>query len=340
MKKGKKELLNIQRNAFLLTINNPKDHGYGHQKIKENLITGFPTLQYFCMADEIGEKGTYHTHIYVVFSSRVRFKTVQKHFEKAHIDIARGSAESSLDYIRKSGKWKHTDKAETSVDGTFEEWGTFPAQKGKNADMRELYQMTKNGYTNAEILEINNDYILQIDKLDKLRTMLLTEKHKNTRRLDLKVTYVQGATGMGKTRDILDRHGDSNVYRVTDYQHPFDGYACQPVLAFDEYRSQLRLSDMLQYCDIYPVELCARYSNKYACYNTVYIISNWPLEEQYKQVQDDSPESWQAFLRRIHEVIVYHNDKTFTTYDSVTEYLNRSEEFHKLPDAEQSEMPF
>ena len=170
--------------------------------------------------------------------------------------------------------------------------------------------------------------------------MLLTEKHKNTRRLDLKVTYVQGATGMGKTRDILDRHGDSNVYRVTDYQHPFDGYACQPVLAFDEYRSQLRLSDMLQYCDIYPVELCARYSNKYACYNTVYIISNWPLEEQYKQVQDDSPESWQAFLRRIHEVIVYHNDKTFTTYDSVTEYLNRSEEFHKLPDAEQSEMPF
>ncbi|MFR5321467.1 MAG: hypothetical protein ACLTGQ_09185 [Mediterraneibacter gnavus] len=49
-------------------------------------------------------------------------------------------------------------------------------KKEKIADMEELYGMIQAGYTNAEILAINNDYILNIDKLDKLRTMLLTEK--------------------------------------------------------------------------------------------------------------------------------------------------------------------
>ena len=340
MEKKKKESLDIQRNAFLLTINNPADHGYHHQRIKEILITHFTTLRYFCLADEIGEQGTYHTHIYVVFSSRVRFKTVQKHFEKAHIDIAHGTAESNLNYVRKTGKWEHTDKAETSVEGTFEDWGNFPEQKGRNLDMQELYEMVKNGYSNAEILAINNDFVLQIDKMDKLRTMLLTEKYKGTRRLNLKVIYIYGETGTGKTSGILDKHGDENVYRITDYKNPFDGYSCQPVLAFDEYRSQLRISDMLQYCDIYPVELRARYANKYACYHTVYIVSNWTLEDQYKNIQDENPESWNAFLRRIKEVIVYHKDKSFTKYDSVEKYLRRNEEFHEVPDMEQLEMPF
>lgn len=331
---------NIQRHAFQITINNPFEKGWSHPVIKETLIAGFSTLKYFCMADETGEQGTYHTHIYAVFSSRVRWSKVKKAFGDAHIEAAHGTAENNLEYIRKTGKWADTAKAETGVEGTFEEWGKFPQQKGRNADMQELYEMVKNGYSNAEILEINNDYILQIDKLDKLRTMLLTEKYKGTRRLDLKVTYVYGATGTGKTRGILDKHGDANVYRVTDYDHPFDNYNCQPVIAFDEYRSQLRISDMLQYCDIYPVELCARYSNKYACYDTVYIVSNWTLEQQYQKVQEDSPESWEAFLRRIREVIVCHKDRTFTKYSSVKEYLGRDEEFHGLSGMEQLEMPF
>lgn len=339
-KKEKKAGNNIQRNAFQLTINNAMDYGYDHREIKKILVTNFTTLKFFCMADEIGAQGTPHTHIYVYFNSRVRFSTLKKHFEEAHIEIAHGTVQSNIDYIKKSGKWKDTEKSETSIPNTYEEWGAVPVQKGKSAELEELYQLVQDGYNNAEILSLNNDYIAYIDKIDKLRTMLLTEKYKDTRRLDLKVSYICGATGTGKTRGVLDRHGDSNVYRVTDYKHPFDGYGCQPVIAFDEFRSQLRLSDMLQYCDIYPIELCARYSNKYACYNTVYILSNWPLEGQYEQAQRESPESWQAFLRRIHEVIVYNKDRAPTKYNSVEKYLNRNEEFHELSDAEQSGMPF
>ena len=336
----RKELKNIQRNAYQITINNPLDYNLAHERIKGILVTSFSTLQYFCLADEIGEQGTYHTHIYIVFSSRVRWSTVKKQFDMAHIEPAKGSAESNREYITKTGRWENTDKAETQVEGTFEEWGTFPVQRGTKRDMQELYEMVKAGYSNAEILAINNDYILNIDKLDKLRTMLLIEKYKDERRLDLKVIYIYGATGTKKTRGVLDTHGDSNVYRASDYQHPFDGYCCEEVLAFDEFRSQLRLSDMLNYLDIYPIQLPARYANKFACYRTVYIISNWSLESQYSETQHDNPESWEAFLRRIHEVRCHHKDGTIDIYDSVEKYLNRETHFRPITKQEQLELPF
>lgn len=38
---------------------------------------------------------------------------------------------------------------------------------------------------------------------------------------------------------------------------------------------------MLNYLDIYPIQLPSRYYNKVACYNIVYIVSNWKLEEEY-----------------------------------------------------------
>ncbi len=313
---------NIQRYAYLVTINNPEKHGFTHSKIKETLITNFPTLQFFCMADEIGLKEhTKHTHMYVTFTSRVRLKTVKKHFPPAHIDIARASAEANIDYVKKSGRWEGTEKEETKVEGTYEEWGKPPKQKGRNQDLAELYELVSAGYSNAQILAINHDYILQIDKMDKLRTTLLIEKYKNTRRLDLKVIYVQGKTSLGKTRDILDTFGDANVHRVTDYTHKFDNYCTHPVILFEEFRSQIQIYEMLCYCDIYPVELPSRYHNKFACYHTVYIASNWPLEDQYRDIQVNQPDTYQAFLRRISNVKVYNSNGTITNYPSVSDYM-------------------
>lgn len=332
---NKKQATNVQRNAYQLTINNPLEYGFDHLTIKKTLVENFTTLRYFCMADEIGKERTPHTHIYTCFNSRVRFSTVKKNFPSAHIEPAHGSVQSNIDYIKKTGKWEDTDKAETRVENTFEDWGMIPVQKGIRPEMEELYELIKAGYSNAEILATNNDYILNIDKLDRVRTELLIDKFKNTRRTDLEVIYISGATGTGKTRGILDEHGDSNVYRVSDYQHPFDSYSCENILAFDEFRSQLRLSDMLNYCDIYPIQLPARYANKFACYETVYIISNWSLEDQYKEVQKDNPESWKAFLRRIKEVRTYNEDGKITIYDSVDVYLKRKERFHTIePDEE------
>ena len=220
----------------------------------------------------------------------------------------------------------------------MQEFGTQPPDsKGKRSDMSELYQMVLDNMTNAEILAINQDYILQIDKLDKIRITVLTERYKETVRLDLEITYISGATGTGKTRGVMESNGYANVYRVTDYLHPFDGYNCQSVICFDEFRSSLKLKEMLLYCDIYPIELPSRYANKFACYNKVFIISNWSLERQYSEIQREDEESWKAFLRRIHKVIVYDSSGRKTEYQSVKDYFDRDNDFIEITD---EQVPF
>lgn len=335
-----KEMIKIDTQAYMyqLTINAPLEKGYTHGKILEILRNNFKTLVYVCMADEEGS--LFHTHVFVVFASRVRFSMLKRYFSEAHIEKCKGSVSENIAYVQKSGKWELDEsKQEKKIQNSFEEYGSRPPDsKGKRGDMSELYQMVLDNMTNAEILAVNQDYILQIDKIDKVRTTILSERFKETVRIDLKVTYVYGATGTGKTRGVLEENGYANVYRITDYLHPFDGYNCQSVIAFDEFRSSLRLKEMLMYCDIYPIELPSRYANKFACYGKVYIISNWKLEKQYSEAQREDKESWEAFLRRIHKVVHYVNEGHAVIYESVEKYLQRDNDFVEVDDLGQ--VPF
>lgn len=317
-----------QSMRFQLTINNPVEKGYTHEKIREILVNNFKTFCYYCLADEQGS--CYHTHIFVCFNSRVRCSTIKRCFPEAHYEIVKGSISDNINYIMKSGKWENDKKHGTQIPDTFEEYGDRPSEsKGNNHALTELYEMVLGGMSNAEIIATNQDYILQLNKLDNLRTTILTEMYLDDVRLDLSCTYIYGATGTGKTRGVLDKHKSRNVYRVTDYKHPFDGYRCQDVILFDEFRDSIALKEMLNYCDIYPIELPARNSNKFACYHKIYIVSNWSLEEQYKHEQAYDKESWKAFLRRIHDVEVYNADGSITHYNSTEDYFNR-DKFEQL----------
>ena len=65
---------------------------------------------------------------------------------------------------------------------------------------------------------------------------------------------------------------------------------------------------MVNLLDIYPLTLPARYTDRIACYTKVYITSNIPLEEQYRDIQRYQMETWRAFLRRVQNVIEYLPD--------------------------------
>lgn len=318
-----------QCKKYMLTINNPLEKGLTHVKIKEIAINNFKTIEFICMADEKGQ--TYHTHIFLYFESRVRWGTVKKYFPTAHINAAKGTVSECVNYIKKSGKWADTGKAETSIPDTFEEWGERPADtQGKRRDMAELYQMVQDKMTNAEIIHENPDYILYIDKIDKARNVVFSDKYKNNLRENIRVIYVSGATNTGKTSGVIKLHGAENVYRVTNYMQPFDSYSFEDVMCFDEFRDSLPIDNMLNYLDKFPVMLRARYSDKVACYTTVYIISNWELERQYLTAQSTDERTWEAFLRRIHEVWVYTDFQKITKYESVKAYFDRKKNFINL----------
>lgn len=292
-----------QSRKWQLTVNNPLETGVTHDYIKMQMDELKYT--YWCMSDEIGEQGTPHTHIYMCFDTPRKFSTLKKRFATAHFEMAKGTSKQNMEYITKSGKWAKDSKKETCVEGTFEEFGELPIERqGKRNDLDDLYGMIKEGLSDYEILELEPSYLLHMDKVERARQVVIQEASKNTWR-DIEVTYIYGDTGSGKTRGVMEHYGYENVFRVTDYQHPFDNYKGQDVVVFEEFRSSLRVGDMLNYLDGYPLELPCRYANKYACFTKVYLITNIPLGQQYSAIQLDSYDTYLAFLRRIKSIHHY-----------------------------------
>lgn len=123
--------------------------------------------------------------------------------------------------------------------------------------------MIKAGATDAEIVnEVSRAYT-NLDKIQRVRSMYRDQQFTNCWR-DLEVTYIFGVPGAGKSRYVMDKYGYLNVYRVTDYKHPFDTYDGQDVVVFEEYRSQFKIADCLTYLDGYPLLLPCRYFNRQA----------------------------------------------------------------------------
>lgn len=313
--------LDRQSRKWQITLNNPADKGLTHEAIKSKL-QNIKSIRYYCLSDEIGPKEqTPHTHIFI-YCSRLRFSTLKRIFPEGHIELVIGSVEQNRAYILKGGKWEDDEKAETSIPGTFEEWGEIPEEPGAGyrTDIAEIYGQIYNGASNAEIMARNPEAAQYINKMDKIRQEILEAEYRETWR-NLTVTYISGPTASGKTRNVMEKHGYGSVYRVTDYNHPFDRYAQEPVLCLDEFRSSLQIGDMLDYLDGYPIALPARYANRQACYETVYIISNIDLREQYPNVQETDPETWKAFLRRIHHVVEYRKDGPPIDHGDATDYI-------------------
>lgn len=300
---------------YQLTMNNPIEHGFTHEKIKENMQS-IKTV-YWCMCDEIGENKTPHTHIFLYSKNAILFSTIQRRFYGAHIELANGTCQENRDYIRKEGKYLESDKKETNIIETFEEFGEIPIERKGSSDniSKQVLGMIKDGASNLEIIDVFPSFMTKTQHLDKMRQTIIHEKHK-TKFRKLEVTYIYGKTETGKTRYVMDKYGYENVYKITNYAHPFDSYENQDVILFDEFRSSLPLKDMLQYLDVYPCTLPARYADRQACFSKVYIISNIPFDKQYVDIQKNEKESFEAFERRINKFLIFgKKDESKTFYD-------------------------
>lgn len=322
-----------QSRKWQLTFNNPEEHGFTHAAIME-VVQSLASVLYWCMCDEVGSEGTYHTHLYLVFQNPKAHTVIANAFPGAHRESVRGTSQQNRDYVLKDGEkynkqpdgtYDYVDSSGkqhkgTNYSDTFIEWGEFPREhQGKSKDVEVIYAMLKDGASNLEIVDSVPSAMLNLEKVDRTRSMLRDAEFASKWR-ELTVTYIFGKTGSGKTRSVIDKFGYSNCYRVTDYKHPFDTYDGQDVLIFEEFRGGLKHGDMLNFLDGYPLLLPCRYFNRQACYTQVFLITNIPPDQQYLNVDD---ESRKAFYRRISKVLHYQENNHVAEYDGVQAYLDR-----------------
>lgn len=276
---------------WVLTNNYKDVEPIPDEELKE-FLHSLSDIRYYIFQLEKGENETLHHQIYISFEKVKRFDYLKKRFPRAHIENMKGNPEQAKEYC---------SKEDTRINEPIE-YGELPPYQGKRNDFVDILDLINDGITLDEIMISHPSHFFRYhDKLVTLRNHYLKRKYGSVFR-KMNVVYLSDVPGSGKTRYIAEKYGYNNVYKVTDYKHPFDAYDGQEVLVFEEFRNDLPLKDMLHYLDGHPCELRARYSNRTACYTKVYIISNWDFKEQYTFLQENDKPSYDAFKRRIHHV--------------------------------------
>ena len=199
MKKEKQE--EIRSRKWMLTFHNLEENGYTHEAIKEKLESLKP--QYWAMVDEIGgETNRLHTHLIIYRKTAIRGRTLTKLFGSTHQDILRGTIGSARSYLLKEGKWEDTEKAGTTVKGTFEEYGELPNEKGQGyrSDISQAMAMVREGATDREIAEAVPSILPRMSAIEHYRQLIIEEKAREFRKME--VIYCYGKTGTGKTSGL------------------------------------------------------------------------------------------------------------------------------------------
>ena len=209
-----------QSRKWLITINNPIEHGFDHARIKA-AVNDLPALLYWCMCDEKGDEcETLHTHVYFVCENGLTHTQVDARFPSFHRDIARGKSSENRAYVLKDGakfnkqpdgSYSYKDTGGHLHEGvnfsdTFEEGGEMPAERqGKSRDADIIVNMIKEGASNEEIVNAVASAYRDIEKVERVHSMYRDAQFKNCWR-ELEVTYIFGKTGSGKTRGVMDRY--------------------------------------------------------------------------------------------------------------------------------------
>ena len=157
-------------------------------------------------------------------------------------------AEELFDYIKKQGKFANTGKAETSVEGSYREFGTVPSSISIGlTDMDEVVALLENGYSVTEIIKAFPKYAFKVNSIEAVKQAFLAEKYRETMR-HVEVIYKFGATGTGKTRSIYKDYAPEEVCRITSYGKngvKFDSYKSEDVLVFEEYAGQIPIEEFM-----------------------------------------------------------------------------------------------
>ena len=242
--------------------------------------------------------------------------------------IIQPHSRTGITSVRKEPIWIQRKRQQTILKHieTFYESGDCPIDgkenQGHRNDIEAMISLVQDGASNMEIVQAVPSMALRIPAVEQYRQAYWVEQGKEYRQM--RIWYIYGKTRTGKTSYVYQSHDASEIYSVVDYKGTgiWDKYetARTRVLLLDEYRSALPFSLILALCDGQPLILNCRYANRVCLHDTVYIVSNIPLMEQYPNIQREEPDSWDAFLARINQVRHYYDIGKYRDY-TVKEYL-------------------
>ncbi len=268
----------------VFTLNNPEGH---LEFISEK-------MDYLVYQEEVGEQGNYHFQGYCEFKEKQSMSVAKTMLGgEPHIEARRGTQAQAIAYAKKE---------ETRVDGPFE-FGE-PKSQGKRQDLEGFKDAVMAGKRKRDLMD---DHFGIFARYPKFYTTL-TEMHRPRRSEELVVTLIIGDTGLGKTRYVIDAHGEDDELYVTPLgQAWYDGYDGHKIVLFDDFAgkmSKVALCDLLRLLDIYPQRVPTKGGFTWWMPNKVFITTNI-LPKDWYDWGNRLSQYW-ALARRIHSVRFYY----------------------------------
>lgn len=284
----------IKRRHICWTINNWSQHDL------ERLRTYATTVKscvYICWSQEVAPTtGTPHLQGYVAWSNSMSLSAFKKRVSstpdnplgrlRAEINT-NGTANENRSYC--AGL---VEKKGNRLNPTFEEFGELP-QQGERTDWHRAVDLIRHGTAVVDVVFDQPHLVPTIRALERLETLSKTTPNDR----DVRVLYIHGSAGCGKTRSIIGAFPEAYWKPEGEW---WDKYTGQQVVVLDDFYSDIAYKTALRVLDRYPLWLPFKGGFVPANYTTVLITSNARLDEQYPNIQGKRRE---AFYRRIHCVI-------------------------------------
>ena len=264
-------------------------------------------------------------HLHAVFEDvkPMRFSAIKKIFPSMHIEATKGTKTQAEDYINKRSPF---DEQGEKVICTNRH-GEIQGRQGQRKDIDDIEDFIKQNLTPDEIFDISIKY-RRYEKI--VRDAYYRKREKETPILrDVFVCWHVGCSGSGKSftvKQLVEQHGEQNIYFVGSFDKGFDKYSGQSILFMDEFRGQLKYDELLIILSGYKSQIPARYTNIVGLWDEVHLTSVFPPDILYQDMirHNRKIDTYEQLRRRIDRMVYhYKNEGQYHTIDiPMSEYEN------------------
>lgn len=288
---------------WCFTLNNPT-HGEAKdfiQKYEYTTPSGTKNVRYFLAAHEgRGEGKTPHFQGMVQFVDPKTFTETKKFLGKrAHFKKMAGTAKQAQEYCLKGDKISKEDwnkyKTEHPDYGkdlkVVFDLGDICYGQGQRSDLARMVESISAGIAKVDVIALTDpDMYHQYGRtLHKAEDLFMLSQY----RTEMPQCYwLYGKTGVGKSHRAFNYNGEfrpNEIYNVVDDKGWYDGYRQQQVFLINEFRGEIRFSELLQMADKWPYALRRRNRMPIPFTSSVIIITSCKRpEDVYTNVLDDN----------------------------------------------------
>jgi len=259
---------------WCFTINNPTD---------EDMIplVDNPKIKYIIVGKEKGEQGTEHAQGFVIFHGNQRMSAVKKLMPRAHLEMARGSAEQAADYCKK--------------DGDYREEGEMPMSKKRQGECeQERWKKIKELAQSGNLEEI--DPKIYVTHYRTLTAIAKDHPRKQENLPELQNEWYWGTTGTGKSRKAREENPDAYIKNCNKW---WDGYNDQDVVIIEDIDAghECLGHHLKLWTDHYPFLAETKGGSKMIRPKKIIFTSNYSIVSIFLK-----PEIYEPLLRRIKEI--------------------------------------